>query len=130
MRFVGVPDLQLAVQDVEKLVSGMHVRADLNVLLQRDKFRKIRIQLTVGNHVSEALEVVGGIVDSRLGQTNALLFAVDAEERVRLGFKEVRQIFAENHGYPGQVAQRGHDTPGLELGEEAGRKAGMAAEFD
>ncbi len=95
-----------------------------------NKFRKVWIQLAVGNHVSETLEVVGGIVDSGLGQTNALFLAVDAEERVRLSFKEVRQIFAENHGHPGQVAQCGHHSPGLELREEAGRKPGMAAEFD
>jgi hypothetical protein len=82
----------------------MYMRADLDVLLQRYKFGEVRVQLAVGDHVPEALEVVGRIVDSSLGQTNALFFAMDAEERVRLGFKEVRQIFAENHGHPGQVA--------------------------
>ena len=91
MRLVGVPDLQLALQDVKKLISGMHMRADLNVLLQRDKFREVGIQLAVRNHVSEALEVVGRIVDSGLGQTNTLFFPMDAEKRVRLSFKEVRQ---------------------------------------
>src|ERR1700733_7141349 len=120
MGLVGVPNLQFAVENVKEFVAGMHVRANLDVLLEGDKFREIRIQLAVGNHVPEALEVIGRIVDSGLGQTNALFFAMDAEERVRLRLKEVRQDFAKNHGHPSQVAQGRDNTAGLQLREEAG----------
>src|SRR5580658_6208771 len=121
MRLVRVPDLQLAFQDVKEFVSGMHVWADFNVLLQGNEFRKVRIQLAVGNHISKTFEIVGGIVYPRLRQANTLLFAMNAEKRVRLSLKEVRKVFAEDHGYPGQVQQRGHDAPGLQLGKKPGR---------
>src|SRR6202453_5522135 len=106
----------------------MHVRTDLHVLLQRNKFRKVGIQLPVRNHVSKALEVIGGIVYSGLGQAHALLFAMNAEERMRLTFKEVRQVFAEDHGHTGQVAQSGHDTTRLQLGKKAGGKTSVPSE--
>src|ERR1700733_12020167 len=120
MGFVGVPNLQFALEDVKEFVARMHMRANLDVLLEGDKFREIRIQLAVGNHVPKALEVIGRIVDSGLGQTNALFLAMDAEERVRLRFKEVRQVFAKNHGHPSQVAQGRDNTTSLQRRGEAG----------
>src|SRR3984885_7272236 len=120
MGLVGVPNLQFALEDVEEFEARMYMRANLDVLLEGDKFREIRIQLAVGNHVPQALEVIGRIVDSGLGETNALFFAMDAEESVGLRLKEVRQDFAKNHGHPSQVAQGRDNTAGLQLREEAG----------
>ena len=55
---------------------------------------------------------------------------MDAEQGLRLGLEEVAEVLGEDHGDAGQVAQRRHDAAGLELRQEAGGEAGVAAKFD
>jgi hypothetical protein len=100
--FVCMANLELPFQEVEELIPGMDVRTHIN-LPCRKEFRVIRVKWAVGNHVSKALEVVGGVIDSSLGQPNALAFAMNAEERLRLGLKKVRKILAEHHRNQGQI---------------------------
>ena len=53
-----------------------------------------------------------------------------AEEGVWFRLEEIGEVATEDHGNAGEVAQGGDDAAGFELGEEAGREAGVAAEFD
>ncbi len=55
---------------------------------------------------------------------------MDAEEGLGFGLEEVVEVFGEDHGDAGEVAEGGDDAAGLELREEAGGEAGVAAEFD
>src|ERR1700678_2507702 len=105
MRLVCVPDFQFTLKDIKKLVTRVYVRPDLNVFLQRNKLCVVGVQLPIGNHVSQALEVVGWVVDASLGQTNALFLPMNTEKGVRLGLKQVGKVFAENHRYPRPTAQ-------------------------
>jgi hypothetical protein len=100
--FVCMANLELPFQEIEELIPGMDVRTHIN-LPCRKKFRVIRVKWAIGNHISKALEVVAGVIDSSLGQPNALAFAMDTEEHLRLGLKEVRKILAEHHRNPGQI---------------------------
>ena len=108
----------------------MDVGADVNALFQRDELGEVGIDAAIGDHVAEVFEEVGGLFDAGLRQANAVGLAMNAEEAVRFGLKEVGEVFAEDHGDAGEIAQGGDDAAGLELGEEAGGESGVAAELD
>src|SRR5450631_170357 len=116
-------DFQFTFQQVEKFIPRMYVRPDVCSLFQGNKLRVIGVQLTIGDHVAEAFKKIGGIVHSRLRQAHALLLLVNPEERVRLRLKEVREIFAEDHGNTGKVPQRRNYAARLQLRQKAGRES-------
>src|ERR1700728_82878 len=118
---VAVTDLQIPLQKIEELVARMNMRAHLGGLLRGHKLCEIRIELPVGHHVREAFEVVGRVVDSGLRQADPLRAAMYPEQRMWFGFKEVRQVSAEDHRNPRQIAQRRNNAASLQLREEAGR---------
>jgi hypothetical protein len=127
---VGVANFERAFEQVKEFVAGVDVGADVNALFQRDELGKVGIDAAIGDHVAEVLEEVGGLFDAGLRQANAVGLAMNAEQAVRFGLEEVGEVFAEDHGDAREIAQGGDDAAGLELGEEAGGEAGVAAEFD
>src|SRR5277367_859224 len=105
----------------------MHMRTDLDRLFEWNELRMIGIELAIGNHVAQAFEIVGRIVDSALWQADPFLLPVHPKQCARLALEEIRQIFAEDHGNAGQVAQSWHHPAGFQLGEETCGKSGMSA---
>ena len=80
--------------------------------------------------LAEGLEEVVGVVGAGLGEALAVGGADDAEELGFVGLEEVVEVAGEDHGDAREVAERGHDAAGFELGEEAGGEAGVFAELD
>ncbi len=130
MGAVAVANLKVSLKKIEELVAGMDVGANVGAFASGDKFGKVGVELAVGDHVGQALEVVSRVVDAGLGEADALGAAMDAEERVGLGLEEVGEVAAEDHGDAGEVAEGGDDAAGFKLGEKAGGEAGVAAQFD
>ena len=64
------------------------------------------------------------------GEADAIAAAEGAKADVTLLPEEVGEIFLEDEGDLGQVADGGDDAAGLELREEAGGEACAGAEFD
>ena len=87
---VAVMNIQFAIQHVEELKAGMHVSLGFHIFGEGDKLGKVGVHVAVGDHVSQTLEVIGGSSDAGLGQTDTLFAAVNPENGVRLGFKEIR----------------------------------------
>lgn len=87
---VAVMNIQFAIQHVEELKAGMHVGLGFHIFGERNKLGKVGVHVAVGDHVSQTLEVIGGSSDAGLGQTDTLFAAVNPENGVRLGFKEIR----------------------------------------
>ena len=127
---VAVTNLQIALEQVQELITGVNVRAHLCRFSARNKLGKIRVELAIGNHIREALEIVGRVIDAGLGQTDTLRTAMQAEERMRLRLEEVGEIAAKDHGNAREIAQGGDDASGFKLREKTRGEAGMAAEFD
>jgi len=110
---------EFAIEDVEKLVARMHVRPRLPGLLQGNEFGEVRVHVTVGDHVAEALKKVRRIFDAGLRQTHAILAAMDPEHRLRFCLEEVGQILREHHRDASEIAQSGYYSPRFELRQEA-----------
>lgn len=127
---VTVANLKLTLQEIEEFVARVDVGAYFGGLFGGDEFGVVGIELTVGHHVGQTLEIVGGIVDAGLRQADALAALVDAEERVGFRLEEVGEIAAEDHGDACQVAKGGDDAAGFKLGEETGGETCVAAELD
>ena len=127
---LSVPDVELTGEQEEELAADVLVGAGFAVALVGEELGEVGVEQAVGDEVTEALEVVGRVGDAGLRQTHALLAAMDTEEGLGFGIEEVAEVFREDHGDAGQVAQRGDDAAGLELREEAGGEAGVAAEID
>lgn len=125
-----VTNLQIALKKVEELIAGMDVGPHLRPFFHGDELSEVRVELSIGNHVSEALEVISRIIDARLGHANALAAAMDAKKRMWLGFEEVGEITAEGDRDASEIAQGGNDASGFELRQETGGQTGVAAEFD
>jgi hypothetical protein len=125
---LAVLDGEAALHDVEELEATVLVEVVIDELAGL-KFGEVGIELAIGDEVAEALEVVAGIFDSRLGEADAVGGAVDAEEGEGNGAEEVVEVLTEDHGDAGEVAEGRNDATGLELGEEAGGEAGVAAEL-
>ena len=130
MGYIAVLDVQVAGEQVEELAANVLVGAGFAVALVGEKLREVGIEQAVGDEVAEALEEIGGVGYAALREANALLAAVDAEERFGFGIEEVAEVFREDHGDAREIAQCGDDSPGLKLRKEAGREAGVAAEID
>jgi hypothetical protein len=123
-----VLDAEGAAHDVEELVTSVLVEV-IVVEFARLELGQVGVELTFGDEVAEALEVIAGMLDAGLREADAIGGTVDAKERERDGAEEIVEVLAEDHRDAGEVAEGGNDTSGLELGEEAGGEAGMAAEF-
>jgi len=72
MSTVTVTNFQVALEKVEELVARVNVRADFGRLFCGDKLSEIGIELAVGDHVGQALEIISGIVDAGLRHAYAL----------------------------------------------------------
>jgi hypothetical protein len=62
VRAVPVMNFKFSLKKVEKLVARMDVRANLGAFTDGDELGKIRIELPVGHHVGQALEIIRWIV--------------------------------------------------------------------
>jgi hypothetical protein len=125
-----LPDLKLAIEHIEKLISRMHVRLGLHLLGEGDKLGEIGVHMAVGHHVSKALEVVGGGGNSGLRQPHALLAAVNPEDGVGLGLEKIGEVLGKDHGDAGEIAQGRDHTAGFQLGKKAGRKSRVPSQLD
>jgi uncharacterized protein len=131
---LALAQFKRALQNIKELIARMHVRARGVGLLRfsRDgeELCEVRVHVAVGNHVTQALEVIRRMVCAGLRHARALFAAVNAEEWLRLIFKEIRQVFGEDHRDAREIAQRGNDAPRLKLRQKAGGEAGLAAQLD
>ena len=98
--------------------------------LHGQELGEVGVELPVGDEVTEALKEVAGVFDTGLGQAHAVFGAVDAEELLGLRLKEVAEVFREDHGDAGEIAEGRDDAAGLKLGEKAGGEAGVAPQFN
>jgi len=89
MRLVCVTNLKLAFQDVQELETRVHMRLHVAGLAQRQELGNIRIKLAIGNHVTQALEVIGWVVHATLRQALTLVLLMYAEHGLGLRLKEV-----------------------------------------
>lgn len=87
-----MPYGERAGEEVKKLAAKMLMGARFTASLWRQKLRKVRIELTIRNEVTEALKEVRRLFHTRLGQTNSILLAMDAEESLGLWIEEVAQV--------------------------------------
>jgi len=124
----AVLDAEGAAHDVEELVAAVLVEVIVGEFAGLE-LGEVGIELALGDEVAEAFEVVARLVDAGLRKAHAIGGAVDAEEGERDGAEKVVEVLAEDHGNAGEVTQGGNDSSGLELREEAGGEAGVAAEF-
>jgi hypothetical protein len=88
MRLITVANLQLALQHEQEFVAGMDVRPHFGLTLERHKFRIVRVEMAVRNHVPQALEEIGRVVDAGLRQTYALVLLVDTKRVCGSGSKK------------------------------------------
>ena len=88
----AVMETQLTIEEIKELVPWMHVGLRDNVTGDWDELGELGVHVTVWNHVAEALEVIGRLVDAGLRQPYTLLAAMNAEDGVGLGLEEVRQV--------------------------------------
>jgi len=124
-----VRDPQSTSHDIEELEATMLVEVGVGAFAGLE-LGEVGIELAVGNEIAEALEEVVRILCSGLRESHAVLDAMDAEDGLRSGIEEVVEVLAEDHRDLREVTQCGNDATGLELGEEAGREATVATEFD
>ena len=90
---VAMAQFQLALEYVEELEAGMHVRPGLNVLGQGNELGEVGIHVPVGHHVAQALEKVGRLVHAGLRQPYTVFAPMYAEHRLGFSLKKIRQIF-------------------------------------
>lgn len=129
VRAVGMTNLKFSLKEIEELVAGMDMGANFGAFANRHELGKIGVELAVRDHVGQAFEVVRRIVDAGLREANALGAAVNAEERMGLGFKEVGEVTTEDHCDASEVAEGRYNAAGFELGKKTGGKAGVAAQL-
>ena len=122
--------VEVAGENVEELAAKVLVGTSFLAKLKWEKFGEVGVELAVWDKVAKALEEVGGVFHAGLGQADTILLAVNPEEGLWLWIKEVAEVFGEHHGDAGEISQGGHDPASLQLGEEAGGEAGVAAKLD
>ncbi len=102
---------------------------DVAGLAQGKKLRDIGVKLPVGNHVSQALEVIRRIVDATLRKPLPLILLVYPEHRLRLRLEEVIEVLAEDQRDARQVTQGRNHAASFQLRQKACREPGLPTKF-
>lgn len=105
------------------------MRFGLSRCRQGQKLRIVGVKMAIRNHIRQTLKVIAGMVYAALRHSHALVLLVYTKQRVWLRLKEIGQIFIENHGDAGQVAERGHHSARLKLRQKARRQPRMPAQL-
>src|SRR5690349_11105358 len=120
-------NLKLSGGDKEELTAFVAMRSDF--ALAREKLCEIGVELPVGDEVAETFKIVVGVSGSGFREAKTFCTTMNAKESLRLRLEEVAEVFGEDHGDTGEVPQRGNDTSGFKLREEACREPGVTCKL-
>ena len=76
---ISVTKFQFAAKHIKKFEAGMHMRLGLLGPGQGNELGKLWVQMTVGDHVAQALEKVGWRLNPSLRKPHPVLLAVYPE---------------------------------------------------
>jgi hypothetical protein len=89
---LSVVEFEFALEDIEELVTRMHVSTRLLCPFERNELRKVGVHVSIGDHVAEAFEVVRWLLNAGLRESDAVFATVNAEHGLRFRFKEVGEV--------------------------------------
>lgn len=121
---------EAAGEHIKELCAGMRVGLGLPALRGLQKLGDIGRNAPVDRYMAEAFKVIPGIFHATLRQLLAFIRTENAKQLGPLRLEEITHVLGKDHGDAGEVPQGRHHAPGLQLRQEAGRKACVTTQFD
>ncbi len=116
-------------EDQRHLDPGIQFREKGIALIAGKELRHAGAQAAFRNENAKAFGVVIRLGGTH-GKADAILSALDAEDRGITTVEEVGKVFAEDQGEAGEVSKGRNDPACLKLGKEAGGQPSLFAQLD
>ena len=130
LQLTGGLQLKFAIEDIDEFGAFEDLGGEFALVAMGKKLGEAGHDVTVRDERAQAFGDELRIELLLAGDGDAVAFGEAAELDLALLPEEAGEIFSEDHGNAGKVADGGDDAAGFKLREEAGGEAGETTEFD